>query len=416
MDELLERYRRLEVARLTPFGRGAIACVGVRGDGSQKLLLERLRRTDGSQITEFDLGRPYFGLFRFDEIGGVSDEVVVRFLGGDAFEIDGHGGEVASARLLGYFVSVGAALVSADEWERVVLAKEVCNSKDAFDKKINSNVERLFYSAADELVANATTERIAKIAVAQRCAWRDFFDELDCELQARTPNREWCLAVLNAAIDRAKWGRFLLEPIVVALLGEPNVGKSSLLNAILGFERAVVSPFAGTTRDLVSASIVIDGWNFKLIDAAGVRETDDEIERAGTALATRNVMSGDLVLTIYDCGKSRERQDWGFRKFLGNGDLHKKRLNVLNKIDLGKNEWNQTWILHDDPELIGVSAKTLDGIDRLTNKLVSVALAEYASVDGGVAVWNDEQTAFLKLLRDLCMQARFEEILRATRR
>lgn len=393
---------RLEVSRLTPEGPGAVSCVGVRGKNAWTLLRERWSRADGqTQDESFDCwspkyaSRPYFGLFRFDEIGGVCDEVVLRRRSSDAFEIFGHGGSIVVSRLMNYFVQHGAIVVDGGEWERAVDEEEAVavlgkvRERSDFDSKIDA----LFYRAADDLLVSATTERIARIALTQRALWRRFWNDVKISRQNLRDR-------IDLVLSKGRWGRFLKRPIEVALLGVPNVGKSSLLNAVLGYDRAVVSSISGTTRDLVETALTLDGWNFRLTDAAGVRETDDFIEREGTKLAAKNALRADVVVVVYDCQKSRKKQEQEIVQFFDDysKDIASKCLLVLNKIDLPKTLWYDGWT-EVNAEFVHVGAKNGLGIEdffaALLEKVFPVSIDE--NVD--LALWDEEQIEFLNNLR-----------------
>ena len=405
--ELEDRRNRSEVARLTPTGRGAVACIGVRGADAWSHFLGRWGRSDGARAvfdawTPTSASRPYFGLFRFDELGGASEEIVLRRRSENSFELNCHGGDVVSSRLVKYFVDRGASEISGGDWERAVELEELGLFDERFDERLTEPRFSLFYGAADELIAQATTEHIAKSAIRQRRLWREFFkqtadakENLTCVLGI-----DAALNKLDDALANGSWGRWLCKPITVALLGAPNVGKSSLLNAVLGYERAVVSPTLGTTRDLVEASLVIDGWNFRLIDAAGLRETVDEIERIGTRLALESASDADVVVKIYDVTRSRAEQDKLFAQFLAVDaeEVGNKSVIVLNKIDLPRSEWSEEWREGDALDAVSVSAKTLDGLEELLAALVHAAFGTEPSGQG-LAVWLPEQIDYLTGLR-----------------
>ncbi|MGL4420650.1 MAG: GTPase [Gemmataceae bacterium] len=148
-------------------------------------------------------------------------------------------------------------------------------------------------SAALPLVCQAQTLRQVNHLLAQPTAWERWFDEYqslshEARLQAIQP------------LQNTLAGSLLTRAARVMLVGKPNVGKSSLLNALAGFERALVSPLPGTTRDLVEVTIAMDGWPIQLIDTAGQRETDSELEAEGIRRATEQMQSADLVLHLSD--------------------------------------------------------------------------------------------------------------------
>ncbi|MBP5622687.1 MAG: GTP-binding protein [Thermoguttaceae bacterium] len=355
-------------------------------------------------------GRPYFGLFRFDELDGASEEIVLRRRTANSLELNCHGGDLVSSRLTNYFVERGAVEISGNDWERAVVLEERGFLDDQFDERLADPIDALFYAATDELIAQATTELIARLAIRQRGLWRDFFTTLSRELDrpdGKEPDVDALVAQIDDVLSRGAWGRRLCLPIKAALLGAPNVGKSSLLNAALGYDRAVVSPTLGTTRDLVDAPIVIDGWNFRLIDAAGLHETSDEIERIGMRLASESAREADVVLKIYDVAQSRAEQDALFERFLGgcSDDVASKSLIVLNKTDLPESEWDDAWKGEGASGAIKVSAKTLVGLEELSAGLVRAAFGT-ATPGRGPAVWTPRQIEYLKELRSNLLRSR----------
>ncbi len=413
-----------EVARLTAVGRGAVACVGVRGVGAWEAALERWRRSDGGAAsfgvwTAASAARPYFGLFRLDEIGGASEEIVLRRRTPTAFELCGHGGDVVASALIRFFVERGAALVSGDAWERAVEREEAeFDESGETGERWSRRVDALFFAGADALTVRTTTETTARIALAQRGAWRRFFGELKAELRAaarlgdegaRRSAATETAARLDEIAEKFALGRRLTEPFVVLLLGIPNAGKSSFLNAALGFERAVVSPTSGTTRDLVGATTVLDGWTFRFVDAAGLRDAADPIERAGTRLTVEAAERADVALRIFDATVDRAEQEAAFERFFGDraATLGERTLDVLNKIDLPSDRIAASWRNGEDGAICPISAKTGVGVDALTKRLVAATVGD-ASRTNGPLPWSVESVAFLRELRDLCARGDFD--------
>lgn len=436
-----------EVARLTAVGRGAVACVGVRGGDGWTAALERWRRSDGREgAAAFDdwtaasAERPYFGFFRLDEIGGASEEIVLRRRTATAFELCGHGGDVVASALVRFFADRGAAVVSGDAWERAVEREEAESVKTdglrdvgVFEKtsetgemgkigetgnggeRWSARVDALFFAGADALVVRTTTETTARIALGQRSAWRRLLTELKAELRAASrlsdeAKRREARRVLTARFDEIaetfELGRRLTEPFVVLLTGVPNVGKSSFLNAALGFERAVVSPVSGTTRDLVGATTVLNGWTFRFVDAAGLRDAADPIERAGTRLTVEAVERADVVLRFFDATVGRAEQEAVFERFFGDraAKLAERTLDALNKVDLPRDRWASDWL---DAAKSGartispISARTGDGVDALTKRIVEATVGDAARCVGPL-LWNGEQVEFWRETRDAC--------------
>ena len=441
-----------EVARLTAVGRGAVACVGVRGGDGWAAALERWRRSDGREgAAAFDdwsaasAERPYFGFFRLDEIGGASEEIVLRRRTPTAFEFCGHGGDVVASALVRFFAERGAAVVSGDVWERAVereeaklgktgeLGKNDKNGKNDKTgelgegrKRWSARVDELFFAGADALVVRTATETTARIALDQRSAWRRLLNELKAELRAasrlsdeneRKKAANDLTARFDAIAETFELGRRLTEPFVVLLTGIPNAGKSSFLNAALGFERVVVSPTSGTTRDLVGATTVLNGWTFRFVDAAGLRDAADPIERAGTRLTVEAVERADVVLRFFDATVGRAEQEAVFERFFGDraAKFAGRTLDALNKVDLPRDRWASDWF--DGAEsgaraFSPISAQTGDGVVALTKRIVEATVGDPAQTKGPL-FWNGEQLEFWRETRDACARGDFNAALRS---
>ena len=427
-ETLKERSAQVpfEVALLTPQGRGAVACVGVRGDDAWRALATRWTRADWA--SQFDPAnvessfRPYFGVFHFDELGGVGDEIVLRRRTSTAFELDGHGGDASPSRIVRFFVEQGARVVSGDAWERAVELDEQRANRSSLI--VDRCVDALFYADAESLLTQTTTERTAKLACDLREKWRAFFEELasellraseitDSEAQSQVCAQELARK-LDAVLESGDWARRLVEPFDVALIGAANVGKSSLLNAILGYERAVVSSVEGTTRDLVGALRVIDGWNFRFVDAAGLRDTQDQIELNGARLAVDFARNADLVLFVCDPTRSRLEQRALFKERLGADTLEAstfKTVYALNKIDLPSEDWRDEWKNDDESAYFSISARSGVGIEKLLRAILT-SCVDYGAIESTPGWHSLEQASFLRELRDLCACGDFEGALR----
>lgn len=436
-----------EVARLTAVGRGAVACVGVRGVDGWTAALERWRRSDGREgASAFDdwsaasAERPYFGFFRLDEIGGASEEIVLRRRTPTAFELCGHGGDVVASALVRFFADRGAAVVSGDAWERAVEREEAKLGKTGglgengengksgetgeVGERWSARVDELFFAGADALVVRTTTETTARIALAQRSLWRRFLNELKTELRAASrlsdeAERRKAGRVLTARFDAIaetfELGRRLTKPFVVLLTGVPNAGKSSFLNAALGFERVVVSPTSGTTRDLVGATTVLNGWTFRFVDAAGLRDAADPIERAGTRLTVEALERTDVALRFFDATVGRAEQETVFERFFGDcaAKFGGRTLDVLNKIDLPRDRWASDWLEVDENRTIcPISARTGDGVDALTKRIFDATVGD-AALSAEPLLWNVAQVEFWRETRDACARGDFESALRS---
>ena len=162
------------------------------------------------------------------------------------------------------------------------------------------------------------------------------------------------IAVLKLSED----GKVLKDGIKTVILGKPNVGKSSLLNALLEEEKAIVTDVKGTTRDIVEGSIIVGGVKLNLIDTAGVRESNDVVEKIGIEKSIKLIEEAELVLLVLDASEEISEED----KFLLDKTKYKKRIIIMNKEDLNKNN-------SYDKEVIKISAKNNTGIEDIKEKI-----------------------------------------------
>jgi tRNA modification GTPase len=249
------------VAVLTPPGSAAVAVLSVRGPRAWPVIRTLYRAAMGRLISDpprtFVLGR----------IGDQSaDEVIVSPGGPNTYEIHCHGGSRVVAWLLDLFRAHGIAEDSTD-------------------------VPGPFAAVACAILPQAWTTRTAAILLDQ------VHGAYDRALAAIDTGDAATIPILQR---NARVGRHLVEPWTVAIAGLPNAGKSSLLNALAGFARSIVSPVPGTTRDAVPVSLAFDGWPVKLIDTAGMRESANALESEGIGRARSMASTSDLVLWVVD--------------------------------------------------------------------------------------------------------------------
>lgn len=299
------------------------------------------------------------------------------FTGDDVLELQGHGGPVVMQLLLARCVELGARLAEPGEFTRrafengkldLAQAEAVADLIDAATasaarsavRSLQGEFSKEIHALVDELTElRALTE-----------ATLDFPDEeIDFLQSADAFGRlDRVAARLATVFDRAGQGRLLQDGLHVVLVGQPNVGKSSLLNRLAGDELAIVTAVAGTTRDALKSRIQIEGIPLHVIDTAGLRDTDDEVERIGIARTWREIERADVVLLITDAQHGVGAAE---RAIVDRLPASVRRLTVENKIDLagvvpGRREGA-------DGITLALSARSGQGIDCLRAELLAIA-------------------------------------------
>ncbi len=348
-------------AILTPSGRGAIAVVAVEGPNAAQLVEKFFRPRGEKAFADRPLGRINYGRWGIE----LAEDVIACRRTESQIEIHCHGGAVAAQRILNDLTSAGAAAQTWTDW-------------------IAQHETSPLRGAARAALAHATTHRAASILLDQfhgafEAALRQIVAHLD-SADAQSAAKE-----LEPLLARAPLGMRLAHPWHIVIAGPPNVGKSSLLNAILGYQRAIVFDQPGTTRDVVTANTAIDGWHIQLSDTAGLRDSDDPLEAAGADRAAQQADTADCLLLVFDVS-----QPWtGAHAQLV--DTFPRAIVVGNKRDLIASPTT--------PATVFTSALTGDGIENLL-KQISARLVPLELRPGDAVPFTQRQVEQLHLAHD----------------
>ncbi|HEX5801560.1 MAG TPA: tRNA uridine-5-carboxymethylaminomethyl(34) synthesis GTPase MnmE [Azospira sp.] len=357
-------------------GRGGIGVVRVSGADLAPLALALTGKTPAPR---------YATLADFrDEQGRAIDSGLLlyfpaphSFTGDDVLELQGHGGPVVMQLLLARCLELGARLAEPGEFTRrafdndkldLAQAEAVADLIDAATASAARSAVRSLQGEFSREV-HALTEQLVELRALTE-ATLDFPDEeIDFLQSADAFGRLARLGQRLAAVfDRAQQGRLLQGGLHVVLVGQPNVGKSSLLNCLAGDDLAIVTPVAGTTRDALKSSIQIEGIPLHVIDTAGLRETEDEVEKIGIARTWREIERADVVLLLTDAQHGLGAAE---RAILDRLPPSLRRITVDNKIDLAGRPPARTETA--DGVSVALSAKAGQGIDLLKAELLAVA-------------------------------------------
>ncbi len=304
------------------------------------------------------------------------------FTGEDTVEFTGHGGILVTREVLARFFECGAEAAGPGEFTRRAFLNgklDLTQAEGVMDL-ISAQTKLAMRAARGQLEGHLGQQTTAARDELLGClahleAFIDFPDE-DIDPQTGEVLNARVQAVLDTTsrlLATADQGRILREGVRTVIYGPPNVGKSSLLNHLLGFERAIVSETAGTTRDTIEETINLDGLPLRLIDTAGMREAGDAIEAEGIQRTVHQIEQADLLLEVADGSKAMSDDPSSQRE-------SSKHVLILNKCDLGEHE---SW---KDVEAVRVSCLQKDGFEQLS-KTIHETL-QFNTVD-----WGEHQVA-----------------------
>ncbi len=352
----------VHVVLLTPEGRGAIATLLVEGRGATNLVADVFCPATGTRLVDVPLGRIVYGRLCTANDWNEGEELVVCRRAEEELEVSCHGGTAAVARLIDLLVAGGAEHVDWRTWVRR------CDDPIA--------------AAATIALAAARTERTASILLDQlHGALRREIEAIAAALIANETDD--ARQRLQTLLARAKVGLHLTAPFRVVLAGRPNVGKSSLINALVGYQRAIVFDQPGTTRDVVTAVTAIDGWPVELADTAGLGESRDTIELAGMELARGRLAAADAIVLVFDSSRAWSAEDDALAAAWPDAVI------VHNKCDLPPASGPER------PAGIATSAVTGDGINGLLACLAA-RLVPVVPPPGAAAPFTPQQVAQLE--------------------
>jgi len=402
------------VAPATPSGKGAVAIVRLSG-GRATQIASMLWHPAGSRaLRPRHLG---LGEIRDPQTGAVVDRAMcvvmpgpASLTGEDVVEFHCHGGPYIVRRVLGLAMAAGARVAEPGEFSRRAFlnGKIDLTEAEAVADLINVRSESALQQALAQL-SGALAQRVEHLrsgVIAIRAhleAEIDFSDE-GLNLPGRT---EIAAAIARLAGDVAllhdsfRRGRLAREGARAAIVGKPNAGKSSVLNLLLGADRAIVTATPGTTRDVIEESVALGPWPLVLQDTAGVREAADEVERIGIGRTMRSIAEADLLIAVFDSSRPFEDED---ARVLA---LCRGRAGValLNKSDLRPAVLSLADLLERDlgMPVLGFSALNAEGTPRLRDELGrAVEAIAAAGPDDGVAISRERhREALAKALEAL---------------
>ncbi|MFY0714238.1 tRNA uridine-5-carboxymethylaminomethyl(34) synthesis GTPase MnmE [Seonamhaeicola sp. NFXS20] len=375
------------VALATPSGAGAIAVIRLSGKEAINIAEKQFKSVSGKQLSKQPTHTIHLGHIIDEE--RTIDEVLVSvfknpnsYTGENVVEISCHGSNYIQQEIIQLFLRKGCRMATAGEFTlRAFLnGKLDLSQAEAVADLIASDNEASHQIAMQQMRGGFSSE-IAKLReellnFASLIELELDFAEEDVEFANRTQFKELIdriTLVLKRLIDSFAVGNVIKNGIPVAIVGEPNVGKSTLLNALLNEDRAIVSDIAGTTRDTIEDEISIGGIGFRFIDTAGIRETQDEVESIGIKKTFEKIEQSQVTVYLFDSYNSISNLNQVKLEIekIKNKHPQKPLLVIANKIDR-LNESQKLELQNNIEGIHLISAKTGLGVESLTNSLLNL--------------------------------------------
>ena len=389
------------VAISTAPGIGGIGIVRMSGDKCFEILDKIFVQKNCQSIDEINGYTIKYGKIIEPDSNKVVDEVLVSYFKApksytteNMCEISSHGGIVVLRKILELCLKNGAELAKPGEFTeraflngRIDLTQaeaiiDIINAKSTREAQESANQLEGFLSKKINLIREMIMNLMVKIEANIDYPEYDVEEVSNNDAIGRLEHIEEELVKLSNSFEN---GKIIKDGIKLAIIGSPNAGKSSLLNAILREDRAIVTDIAGTTRDIIEEQISLQGIPFKIIDTAGIRNAENEIEQIGIEKSKKAANDSDVVIAVFDCSKELNDEDKGILNLLKN----KKSIIVLNKIDLKPRITKDCKEFKDtNRTVINVSIKEDVGLDLLFDELVKMFNLNEISSDNELMITN----------------------------
>ena len=365
----------------TPIGEGGISIIRISGDKCLDIIDKIFKGVNKSSVKEMKTYTMKYGHIHNIENTEVIDEVIISYMKGpksftaeDVVEVNCHGGVTSTNRVLQEIIKSGARIAEPGEFtKRAFLNGRIDLSQaeavmDIIRAKTDLSMKSAVMQSSGYLSREINKLREYMLNTLALIEYSVDFTEDDEEVDESIPVRiieqlSKAKNEMNMLLKNADEGRIIRDGLKLAIVGKPNVGKSSLLKALLKEKRAIVTDIPGTTRDVIEEFINLDGIPVKVIDTAGIRETDDIVEQIGVEKSREKMNEADLVIFVLDSSRELDDEDREILERLKD----KKYIVLLNKVDL-ESKINEDEV-KDLENIIRISAKSGFGLEDLKSKI-----------------------------------------------
>lgn len=384
----------------TPHGTGGLAVIRISGEQAIDRAQEVFQPIRGGMPAEMAGYTCAYGYLMRD--GERLDDVVLTvfraphsYTGENVVEIACHGGRYLTETLLRAVLCDAVRLAEPGEFtKRAFLnGKLSLTQAEAVADLISASGENAA-KAARRLREGATFRRISGFSetllnvLSDLAVWADYPDEDIPEVDGGALERRLSglLADMQGLLDTYGYGKILREGLYTVIAGKPNVGKSTLFNALSGYERSIVTSLAGTTRDVVEEQVRVGGYTLRLSDTAGMRETTEQVEKLGVERSLACLKEADLILAVFDTSRPMEEEDVSLLKQLP----VERTICVCNKTDIAK-VWQPEMEKFSD--IVEISAKNEINMQSLTDAVCRFAARSAVPAEDGMIVNERQRTA-----------------------
>ncbi len=410
-DKLMKEFDTI-CGIATPIGEGGISIIRISGSKSLEIIGNVFKGINNVDIKDMKSYTMRYGWICELDSKNVIDEVIISYMKGpksftaeDVIEVNCHGGVVSTNKVLEEVIKAGCRIAEPGEF-----------TKRAF---LNGRIDLPQAEAVIDII-RAKTDLSMKAALMQSSGYlsreinklREYmlntlalieysidFTEDDEEVDESIPIKildqlNKAISEMNILIKGADEGRIIRDGLNLAIIGKPNVGKSSLLNALLKEKRAIVTDIPGTTRDVIEEFINLDGIPVKVIDTAGIRETEDVVEKIGVERSKEKIDEADLIILVIDSSRKLDKEDEEIIDYIKD----KKYIVLLNKVDLDTKVKDEELVGLSD--VIRISAKSGYGINDLKKKIKDMFFSGEVDTESLIISNNRHKQALYRALEN----------------
>lgn len=394
----------------TAQGQGGIGVIRVSGEDSFTIVDKIFKSVSGKKIMDIKGNTALFGhIYNNEE---VLDEAVVlkyvapkSFTGENVVEISCHGGMYITKEVLNAVIMSGASLAEPGEFTKRAYLNgkmdltEAESVMDIISAKSKSAARAaLFVKDGALFKKSQQVKQLLLDKAAHLSAWADYPEEDIPEVTEDSIMEaiEESISILEKLLSTYDMGQVVKEGIDTVIAGRPNAGKSTLMNLLVGREKSIVTNIAGTTRDVVEDTVLVGNVMLKLSDTAGIRDTDNEIEKIGVQKTFDKINGAGLVIALFDNNEELNSEDID----LINKIKDMPCIAVINKIDL-EDKVDKKYITNNIENVVYISAKQQDNIDELKNMIEKIAGTEDFDPSAGIVANERQRNAIRNAVNSL---------------